>query len=460
MRRDQEDYLKQWYKKPHRKPLIIRGARQVGKSTLVRLFCQKQGLQLIEIDFERSYQFRDAFSSQDPQKILLTLEILKNTRIDVENSLLFLDEIQAYPKAIATLRYFYEQLPQLPVIAAGSLLEFALEDKELSMPVGRIEYLYMGPMNLEEFIEATDGTRLLDFIRQYELNQPIPQSIHERAMEYVHRFILLGGMPEVIEVYKETGSFLEAERVKFSITGTYADDFAKYGTRIALKKVQEAYDRLIMTVGKKIKYVDILPGERSYVTDQILTLFTHAKLLYRVCHSHASNLPLRAEISRKMSKGILLDIGLYLSLCGLSIADLLHEPDLPFSNRGELAEQFVGQHLLYGGPTYMPPELFYWKREQAQSNAEVDFLIQLGTRILPIEVKAGKSGAMKSLHLLMATKGLDRALRFCSALPGCERIETRVLGAACSYTLVTLPFYLIGQTRRLLDQGSSSFPST
>jgi uncharacterized protein len=456
MKRKEEAYLTEWYKSPHRKPLIIRGARQVGKSTLVRLFCQENGLQLIELNFEQTHTLRSMFASNEPIKIIQSLEILYNQRIDLEKAVLFLDEIQANPAAILSLRYFFEHIPQLAVIAAGSLLEFALEQYELSMPVGRIEYLFMGPMTFEEFLDAMGADQLLTYLRTYTLEDEIPQAIHEKALEYLRTYHLLGGMPEVIKIFKETGSLHQADRIKYSILNTYRDDFAKYKSRMELSKLQEVFDKLGTTVGKKIKYVEVLPQERSAVTDRILTLFVYARILYRAYRCSANSLPLKAEINRKISKGVLLDIGLYLALCGLSIADLSQDKELFFSNKGELAEQFIGQHLLYGQPSYMNPELYYWCREKAQSSAEVDFVIQQGNAILPIEVKSGKTGTLRSLHLFMELKQLPLALRFSTNTPAVETVTSSLPHSNFRYTLITLPLYLVGQTRRLVNRSGLS----
>jgi uncharacterized protein len=456
MKRKEEAYLTEWYKSSHRKPLIIRGARQVGKSTLVRLFCQENGLQLIELNFEQTHTLRSMFASNEPIKIIQSLEILYNQRIDLEKAVLFLDEIQANPAAILSLRYFFEHIPQLAVIAAGSLLEFALEQYELSMPVGRIEYLFMGPMTFEEFLDAMGADQLLTYLRTYTLEDEIPQAIHEKALEYLRTYHLLGGMPEVIKIFKETGSLHQADRIKYSILNTYRDDFAKYKSRMELSKLQEVFDKLGTTVGKKIKYVEVLPQERSAVTDRILTLFVYARILYRAYRCSANSLPLKAEINRKISKGVLLDIGLYLALCGLSIADLSQDKELFFSNKGELAEQFIGQHLLYGQPSYMNPELYYWCREKAQSSAEVDFVIQQGNAILPIEVKSGKTGTLRSLHLFMELKQLPLALRFSTNTPAVETVTSSLPHSNFRYTLITLPLYLVGQTRRLVNRSGLS----
>lgn len=421
------------------------------------MFCQQNNLQLIELNFEQTQTLQSLFATYDPIKIIQSLEILENVKIELGKAVLFLDEIQANPDAILSLRYFFEKLPQLAVIAAGSLLEFALEQYKLSMPVGRIEYLFMGPMTFEEFLDAMGAEQLLAYLQAYTLGDDIPQAVHEKALEHLRSYYLLGGMPQVIQVFQETRSLLEADKIKFSILNTYRDDFAKYQTRIDLAKLQEVFDKLGTTVGKKIKYVELLPQDRSTVTDRILTLFEYARILYRTYHSSANNLPLKTEINQKFSKGVLLDIGLYLTLQGLSIADISLDKELLFSNQGALAEQFIGQHLLYSQPSYMNPELYYWTREKAQSNAEVDFLIQQGNTLLPIEVKSGKTGTLKSLHVFMETKQRPLALRFSTNTAVVETVTSPLPNSDYQYTLVTLPLYLVGQTRRLirtvLDKG-------
>ena len=460
MKRKEEAYLSEWYHRANRKPLIIRGARQVGKSTLVRLFCQQHNLQLIELNFEQSYALKSIFDSNDPLKIIQTLEITHNVRINLDKAVLFLDEIQANPSAILALRYFYEQVPKLAVIAAGSLLEFAHEEYKLSMPVGRIEYLFMGPMTFEEFLHAMEATQLLGYLQTYSLPEDIPHAIHVLALKYLRTYYLLGGMPEVIKTYKETHSLLEADRVRYSILNTYRDDFAKYHSRLELSKLQEVFDKLGTIVGKKIKYVDILPQERSMVTNRILTLFEQARIIYRAYHSSANNLPLKAEINRKIAKGVLLDIGIYLALQGLSIENISQEEDVFFSNKGELAEQFIGQHLLYSQPTYMTPELYHWHREKAQSNAEIDYVIQQGNSVLPIEVKSGKTGTLRSLHTFMELKQLTIALRFSTHTPLVEKVTSALPNSHYQFTLVNLPLYLVGQTKRLMREVFNTYNQT
>ena len=451
MKRKKEQYLNNWLKSSNRKPLIIRGARQTGKSTLVRLFARNANLKLIELNFEENYQFKEIFSTNDVKKIIKSLEIQLNIRIDSNRSLLFLDEIQAHPEAIVILRYFYENMPELAVLAAGSLLEFALEEYSFSMPVGRIEYLFMGSMTFEEYLNANNGEQLVHYLEDYSLEESIPESIHSKAMEHLRTYFLIGGMPEVVGTYIESGSFLEADKIKYSILNTFRDDFNKYKGRHDLTNLQEVFDRLGIIVGKKITYKSLLPDGKSYKVEKILKLFENARLLYRAYHSSANGLPLKAEINRKKAKGIFLDIGLYLSINGLSLSSLNMDENLFFSNRGELAEQFIGQHLLYSRPEYMIPEVYYWNREKSQSNAEIDYLLQLNNTILPIEVKSGKTGTLKSLHLFMDQKDLKLAVRFSTNKPIVEMVSSSLSDSNYRYKLITLPLYMVEQTERLLN---------
>ena len=451
MKRNEEQYLESWLKNSNRKPLIIRGARQTGKSTLVRLFAKNARLELIELNFEENYRYKEIFSSNDVKTIIQSLEIHLNIRIDCNRSLLFLDEIQAHPEAITTLRYFYEKLPELAVVAAGSLLEFVLEEHSFSMPVGRIEYLFMGPMTFEEYLNANEGEKLVRFLKEYSLKEAIPESIHKIAMDHLRIYFLIGGMPEVIKTFIESGSLLEADKIKYSILNTFRDDFAKYKGQQVLANLQEVFDRLGSIVGKKIMYKSLLSEEKSYKVEKILKLFENARLLYRAYHSSANGLPLKAEINRKKAKGIFLDIGLYLSINGLSLASLRIDKNLFFSNRGELAEQFIGQHLLYCRPKFMRPEVYHWSREKSQSNAEIDYLFQFNNQVLPIEVKSGKTGTLKSLHLFMEQKTLKQAVRFSTNKPIVEKVAPSLSKSDYGYDLITLPLYLVEETERLLN---------
>ncbi len=256
MKRTGLTYLSQWINRKNRKPLVIRGARQVGKSYLVHMFAKEQAFDLHEINFELNPDYKDCFETKDPKRIIELIELKSGKRIEAVKSVLFLDEIQAAPEVLATLRYFYELMPQLPVVAAGSLLEFTLEEHSFSMPVGRIEYMHLGPMTFKEFLEGIGKSQLTEFLETFDLSDELSSVAHNELMDQFKKYLVVGGMPEAIQTYRDTGSLLEVDSVKQSILITYRDDFSKYGKRVNYVRLQKVFQKLPGLVGKKLKYVD------------------------------------------------------------------------------------------------------------------------------------------------------------------------------------------------------------
>ena len=450
MYRSALDYLIKWKMRARRKPLIIRGARQVGKSYLVTMFAEHHFSDFIEINFEKDQGIISLFSGT-PEKTIKLLELKYNKTIDIENTLLFLDEIQAAPEVFAKLRYFYEDLPGLHIIAAGSLLEFILEDHSFSMPVGRIEYLHLGPMSFEEFLAANGNTLLLDFIQRYSVSEDVPDSVHSDLISLFKTYLIIGGMPEAILAFVETKSFHESEIVKASILGTYEDDFNKYSSRINHTQLLNVFNKLPRMVGEKFKYVNIDRNERAQRIAKALHMLEMATITYRVKHSSCDGVPLGSQANDKKFKILFLDVGLMARACGMSMLDIENSDDLMMVNSGRLCEQFVGQHLLYSDKYYQKPDLFYWVREAKSSSAEVDYIISSGSNIIPVEVKAGKTGRLKSLHQFIKEKGVDSAVRINLAKPSVFLNSNKLPGGqSVEYRLLSIPFYLIGQTRRMI----------
>jgi len=228
MKRIQLNILDKWLSKPNRKPLIIRGARQVGKSTLIRLFSEHKNMPLAGVNLERFPDLAAAFSRNDPMSLLNVLEALPNIGAITQDTILFLDEIQAVPEAIPALRYFYEEMPELPLVAAGSLLEFVLSDHSFPMPVGRVEYLHMGPMTFTEFLDAVGEAKLASIIRSFEVGNSIDLFVHNRLLGLMRSYFFVGGMPEAVKVYAHSGKFKDVSEVHNSIIETYREDFPKY----------------------------------------------------------------------------------------------------------------------------------------------------------------------------------------------------------------------------------------
>lgn len=445
------DYLKEWKVKQSRKPIVIRGARQVGKSYLVRMFAEKEFENLIEINFEQTPELMSLFASRSPRKIIGLLETKFNTKINESTTLIFLDEIQAAPEVIATLRYFYEEMPRLHVIAAGSLLEFALEEHTFSMPVGRIEYLHMGHMFFEEFLIAAGKNKLQEYICNYQLKDEIPDAIHLELINSLKQYFVVGGMPEAVLSFVSTNSYQDCDSVKQSILSTFRDDFNKYSRRVKNERIEKIFNKVPLLIGKKLKYSQVDREERSKDLRHALNLLCLARVMHRVHHSSANGIPLGAEMDESMFKVLFLDIGLLCKSLGLSIMEFESAEDIIMVNAGAVSEQFVGQHLLYSRNFFEAPELFYWLREKKNSNAEVDYIISVGPNIIPVEVKSGKSGTMKSLQLFIHEKKRDVGLRFNSDKPSVLNTKTSIPGVQNSrFKLISLPIYMVGQARRLL----------
>jgi len=452
MTRFAEETLSTWYRLKSRKPLVIRGARQVGKSTLVRRFAEKQNLILHEINLERYPELIKIFDRMDTADMLRELEYISGKgKISVDTGLLFLDEIQAAPQAIKALRYFYEDLPELPVIAAGSLLEFTLSDHSYSMPVGRIEYLFIGPMTFEEFLTAKAETQLLQLIRSYDFESSFPVTAHQRLLKYQREYLMTGGMPEAVFRYVESGDFEEVLNVHASIVQTYRDDFAKYARSAELNRLHRVFDYVPSAAGEKIKYCNIDENEQSRELRKAIDLLEKAGVISCVHHSKISGLPIKAGMNSKVFKLFFLDIGLMNYICGIRSISFEQMEKREFINEGKMAEQFIQQHLLRIGRQVEKPQLFYWLRDGRSANAEVDFVIQLGGQIIPLEIKAGKSGSMRSLIRFMAEKGLAAAVRFDLNPPSRMDVAHKTNGSDDSeveFKLISLPLYMVEQLPR------------
>lgn len=445
-------YLKSWLQSADRKPLVIRGARQVGKTWLVRHFAQLNGKKLIEINFEKQLSHASLFASNDPKQILLNLSAVYNEDIDPENYLLFLDEIQTVPQILSKLRWFAEDLPQLPVIAAGSLLEFVLTEHALSMPVGRISYMHLEPLSFEEFLLAKNKNTYQTYLATYDLNTEIPLAIHEQLMNLFKEYLIVGGLPAVVASWISEGSLMKVNQIQNDLLATYRDDFAKYRGRIAIEKLDEVMMATPKMLGEKFKFSRVNPAIQATTMKQILDLLGKARICHRIVSCSANGVPLAAGINEKYFKEIFLDTGLCSVALGLSLNQFNAVNEIILINNGGIAEQVAGQMLRTINPPYIEPILYYWLREEKSSNAEIDYIIQHGNKIIPIEVKAGSTGGLKSLHLFMKSKKLSLALRINSDLPSKTDVKVKDhIGGMIEYQLISIPFYLTGQIHRLLD---------
>ncbi len=443
-------YLETWKNKTRRKPLVIRGARQVGKSCLVRLFAERAGLELLEVNLELHDDYGDCFVSNDPEQIITLLELKTNQKITSGTTLLFLDEIQAAPQVFASLRYFFELKPDLHVIAAGSLLEFVLEEHTFSMPVGRIEYLHLGPMTFKEFLAGTGKNQLKEFLEQFQIQNELPRVIHEEFMTHFRIYCAVGGMPEAIWAYKNSGSMLDVDSIKQSILLTYRDDFSKYGRRVKHARLQNIFQKLPLQVGCKLKYVNLDRNEKSADLKKALHLLALARVYTPVFRAASNGVPLRAEYNEKIQKPLFLDVGLLTAACGMSYADLVRFDEVTLVNSGSICEQFIGQHLLYGRPSFEEPELFYWCREKRQASSEVDYVQVHHNQVFPVEVKAGKSGTLKSLQVFITKKEAPFGVRFNGDLPSFHEAGFSLPKSTGTFQLLSLPLYMVEELSRIL----------
>lgn len=403
MQRSAEIDLNQWVQQEPRMPLLLRGARQVGKTTLIRQFAQSHFTDFIEINFELAPQFKNCFQSLEPEHILAAIGFLLQKTVTPGVTLLFLDEIQECPQAIVALRYFKEKLPQLHVIAAGSLLEFTLNKPDFRMPVGRVQSLYIKPLSFYEYLQATQSPDNLAYLQQIDIHSEIPGAIHDRLLQHVKEYLLLGGMPAVVDRYLKTKDFLLVEQLQGGLLNNYRSDFGKYATKINLSLLQSVFNKLPGLSTQHFKYTRLNVEAQSREIKPVLQALYDAGLAYPVHACHASGLPLAVGKNDKKFKLLFIDVGLMQHALGVN-AEIFMSQDVMLINQGQLIEQFVGQELLAYTPRYESSDLYYWDRDVASAQAEVDYLYTYQKTILPVEVKSGKTGRLKSLYLFLKEK--------------------------------------------------------
>lgn len=400
-----------WKKDKNRKVLLLRGARQVGKTYIVRELA-KEFKHFIEINFEKNSEAKSFFNQNlDPDRICTNLSAYFRIPIIEGETLLFFDEIQSCPKAIQALRFFYESKPELHVIAAGSLLEFALSDLT-SWGVGRIRSMYMYPMSFDEFLLANEENALIEIKRDASPEKPLLLPFHEKLKEYLRYFLLIGGMPETVKTFiANRTDMYSVQNVLSDIATSYYDDFAKYKRRIPLLRLREVMNSVVKQAGGKYIYSKAGSLSNPAQAKEALDLLEMAGLVYKVYHSSGQGIPLGSEVNFKKFKCILHDSGIFQQIAGLRITDLMLAENIDMLNKGSMAEAFVGVEMNKYSQETEKKQLYYWHREKRGSNAEVDYLIEEGTQIVPIEIKSGSTGKMQSLNLFINEKESSKGIR-------------------------------------------------
>lgn len=408
--------LLQWKESELHKPLLIRGARQIGKSSSVRHLGSTFS-SFVEVNFDKQPELKAIFAQNlSPKRIVQELSAIFMTNIVPGQTLLFFDEIQECVGAITSLRYFWEEMPELHVIAAGSLLEFTLKDIS-SFGVGRIRSMYMFPMTFTEFLQASNSF-IANAVAEANESNPLSPTIQNALIDQYKSYILVGGMPEAVSEWIKSGNYLKCRVIHEDIVRTYEIDFAKYGSRFNPTLLRNTLHSVVRQLGSKFIYSRVGEGYRTEAVKEALHLLTLACLIVPVYATAANGLPLEAETKQGFVKYLYLDSGLLLAMqniqsnnIGEITSEILTATANELTNKGAITEMIAGNELMRNNGPYYPQQLYYWIKEDRNSNAEVDYVIAKNGKILPIEVKSATKGGMKSLRVFMEAKHLTRAVR-------------------------------------------------
>ena len=446
MKRIIDGNLKQWKNSRVRQPMLVRGARQVGKTYSVTAFGKAEFDNVVSVNFEEQPELNNCFSDFNPKAIIDRISILTRSVIQPGRTLLFLDEIQECPKAITSMRYFYEKLPELHIIGAGSLIEFALRSEDFRMPVGRVQSVFMFPLSFEEFLTAMGEDKLRDYTHTVNLQTGMEQIFQKRFEHLLRQYLLIGGMPGAVNAFASNVSMEEIQRLQSGIFRTYADDFAKYASTAKHKYLREVFASAPRMVGQRYKYSHINPNIESKFLKEALGLLCDARCMIRICHASGAGIPLAARINERKFKVAFLDVGMMQNALGIQTSIILNKSVMQI-NTGSVAEQYAAQELLACADPYSDTKLYFWARDARGSSAEIDYLIDIDGVPIPVEVKAGATGSLKSMRLF---------LEGCPETPLGVRYSMYEL-SHCD-KILSIPLYLINQTTRLIRSFDKDAP--
>src|SRR6185295_3312667 len=437
MRRNFRNFLQQWKAHPLRTPLIVRGARQVGKTYSVDAFGREEFQHVLTINFETSPVYQSCFAELEPRAIINQIELISRQKIvpGEGQTLLFFDEIQQCPRALQSLRYFKEKLPELHLIAAGSLLEFTIRDEDFSFPVGRVQFAHMYPLSFEEYLDACGDKALCEAIATFHPGSLPPQAIHEHLLNRVKEYFIIGGMPASILAFLKTQSLLEVKYVQKSLLDAFEADFGKYAKKSQHRHLRKIFQEVPRLIGTIVKYSRIYPELPNPAREmkQAIELLRLAGLLHLIFATSVGALPLLSGLKENIFKLLFLDIGLVEQSMNIDTQN-------SGLMTGAIAEQFVGQELLATSDPVLDEKLFFWTRDKGV--AEVDYLFSHKGHIYPVEVKAGKTGKLKSLHLFLQEKKAPFGIKI-SQDP-----------LSWNNEILTVPFYLTAHLKRLVESVS------
>ena len=454
MQRHISIYLQDWLKEVRRQPLVLRGARQVGKTWAVRNFAELTGRELFEINFEYTPEYERYFTEEhNPHRIIENLELVFARTIHADKALLFLDEIQAAPKVIPLLRWFAEKYAELPVITAGSLLEFVLKEHTFSMPVGRISFAHMEPLSFAEYLRAHGQEAIIAKLKSYQIGERFSTALYDTCIRWFQRYQMVGGMPQIVAADVDGAKAQELRRMQRNLIQTFRDDFGKYGNPINSKTMNAVLLSIAASVGRKFVYAHVGEGIKQYSAKNALELLGLARLCHFIVHSDANGLALGGEVNEKKRKVILLDVGLLHALWNTpALTEFPKQSELSAKVRSAVDEQILGQQLRsIVDDASIEPQLYYWQREGGNPG-EIDYLIQHKGQVIPIEAKSGKAGSMKSLHQFMHDKKLELAVRCDANPPSLQNVSVKTTkGQSVQYRMLNIPPFLVHRLPELLD---------
>jgi len=440
--------LNEWKVRLSRKPLILRGARQVGKTTIIKEFAQ-QFKNKVFLNLEKSKDKRYFNEYDNIQLIVESLFLTHNIEIsEINETLIFIDEIQESPKAIQMLRYFYEEYPDLYVIAAGSLLEFAIKNVK-SFPVGRIEYLYLQPLNFEEFLSAINYKQALEQLQIV----PVKDFAHDTLLKLFNKYTIIGGMPEVVKTYIETNSFTSLSRIYESIWSTYQNDVEKYtNSTTARNVIKHIVTTAHLFLDKRVKFQNF--GNSNYRSREVgeaMRNLDNARIIQLIYPTTDVETPVKSDL-KKSPRLQFLDTGLVNHALGIQ-AEMIGLKDLSSSFKGAIIPHIVTQELIsLNNEKYIKPN--FWVREKSQSSSEVDLVYTYKDKVIPIEIKSGKTGSLKSLHQFIERTNHHYAVRIYA---GKFNIENAKTPNGIAYVLMNLPYYLTTQIEKYIKYFTENY---
>lgn len=450
LKRNIDAELLKWKESPRRKPLLVRGARQVGKSRTIR-HLGETFKQYLEINLEKDKDLCRVFEEiSDVRELSQRLGAVYNVQVIPGETLLFIDEIQNCPAALKSLWFFKENYPDLHVVAAGSLLEFTLNEMP-SYGVGRIRSIFMYPMSFKEFLMAQSKDMWIEEIANADWCHPLEESLHSRLVSEFRSFLMVGGMPASVSAWVETKDYSACQDEQNDIQQSYYDDFAKYAKKVDPQLLRNTLSAVVRQSGKKFVYSKVDGGYKTEDVKEALMLLRDAGIIIPVQMSAANGLPLGAQINPKFTRYDYLDTGLLLRVLAMNYDDdkeltkLILAGEAPeLVNKGIVAELTVGLELLKSFSPQSKYELFYWENLERNATSEVEYVIAKNAKCLPIEVKAGTSGKMKSLRFFMNKKNLTTGIRCSLENFGLLEVsDTDETGRQVGRSIGILPLYAV-----------------